>query len=383
MAHRRAPELSYIPVSRIKADASFRHDRLFTALYKQHVLGNLKSAFTRIEADKITTGFAERENGLTVNHTQIKPENVALFENLIRRGARPAVYLYWSPLVLDGKKYVCPDDEDLLAAYRKLGIGVVPALILRPNSSPSLEGAVWIEKKAKYVDLDRCVGAKVETYAMFFGTSDPEFSDLIEGLVHICAKTRESVKKFHLEGAHETQYHQMLHAILLRHERALDSIRRLVDLRRVEHAEIIARVAYEAFLNFYLDWLSPEFFGPRLQLLAKIRENKIFLSISDNDNDVRVALKSLGNLVNLFEKTLEKARLSPLGEYFYRNFYPKSSFISHQYYSNIELEADDFSEEYPLDRTSQITQLGRWLDAITAALVSRIRNEVGVSAADL
>jgi hypothetical protein len=106
----------------------------------------------------------------------------------------------------------------------------------------------------------------------------------------------------------------------------LDSILCLVDLGRIEHAEVLARVAYEGFLNFYIDWLSPEFFGPRLQLLSSVRAAQ-----GGGDSSLDDSLSVLDNLPLLLENTSEKARISPLGSFFHSSMYPPLSLVAHQF----------------------------------------------------
>ena len=166
----------------------------------------------------------------------------------------------------------------------------------------------------------------------------------------------------------------MLHALLLRHERILDSISRMVALGRVEHASVLTRVAYEAFLNFYVDWLSPEFFGPRLQFLSAVRAAQR-RGIETPDDSLAV----LANLVEFFENTSDKARVSPLGSSFHTLIYPWLSLVAHQSYGFLQYEASDFRDADFLDPRSDVGQLGRWLDILTAALLVRIRNDIGIA----
>lgn len=129
---------------------------------------------------------------------------------------------------------------------------------------------------------------------------------------------------------------------------------------------------YEGFLNFYLDWLSPEFFGIRLQVWAALkgRETRGEKRI---DDDWLV----LQNFSSLFGNTAEKAKLSPLGQTYHDLIYPPLSLISHQAYGNVEKEASSFDDEF---RVSDMNarQIGRWLSTLSAALLSRIRNDIGI-----
>lgn len=147
----------------------------------------------------------------------------------------------------------------------------------------------------------------------------------------------------------------------------------MIELGRTEHAEALARVAYESFLNFYVDWLSPEFFGPRLQLLSSIRaaQSRGVRSLDDE-------LASLDNFPDLLENTSEKARVSPLGSFFHSSIYPPLSLVAHQSYIHLESELSSFEETEATDCFGRLKQLGRWLDVLTAALVVRVRNDIGI-----
>lgn len=280
--------------------------------------------------------------------------------------------VYWNPHVPSGGGYVCADHETPLAAYRSLGIKLVPCRVLRPKPTPAAEAALWIENRGKVAYLEKAVPPAIESYASFAGTMGIGFAELIPLLTSICTEARQAIVGFHQDAGLGVHYHQMLHAILRRHERALDSILRLVQLNRVEHAAALTRLAYEAFLNFYIDWLSPEFFGKRLQFLAMIREAQ------NQDKSLhKNELKRLGNFTEFLENTSDKARVSPLGTMFHDIVYPPLSLVVHQSYAHIEGEASEFLEDDISEDGVEVNQLGRWLSFLTAALVVRVQNEVG------
>jgi hypothetical protein len=212
---------------------------------------------------------------------------------------------------------------------------------------------------------------------MMFGVEDPPFDELISSLSNASERTRRLIRRFHLNDLEATHYHQVLHAILRRHEEFLSSIRVMVEQNRLEHAEGLARMCYEAFLNFYLDWLAPWFFGPRFQLLSAVR----YAELAENDpkelKELRDSLSVLQNFTQLLETTADKARLSPLGSIFHSMVYPPLSLVSHQSYSNLEAEAVTFSDTVTDAPPERVRQLGRWLDAITTAMVVRIRDDAG------
>ncbi len=137
---------------------------------------------------------------------------------------------------------------------------MIPCRILQPKKVNAPEAAIWVKKNGNHICLAKAVAPTMDKYASFVGDKLPPICDLINHLTALCKETRAAIVAFHDGNDKEIHYHQMLHAFLRRHERILDSICRLVTLGRAEHAGALTRIAYEAFLNFYIDWLSPEFF---------------------------------------------------------------------------------------------------------------------------
>jgi hypothetical protein len=373
MIHKRMPEIVNLPISKIPVDPNAGSDKQFIQLYQQVLLGKLYTAITRLPIDQIASGYYDFRNGSAVNIMKIESENVLTMKRAIRTGWRPELLLYWSPLAPNGGGYVCSDDQAALAAYAKLKFLLVPARIMRPSNIDAPEAAFWLEARGQRVALHRTVAPVISKYPSLMGVSLPSFSEVVSVLVEKCHETRQAIIALHENRKSGTHYHQMLHAFLLRHQRLLDSISRLVALGRVEHAEALTRVGYEAFLNFYIDWLSPEFFGPRLQLLAAVRASQ------NQGGDIRnEGLAALDNFVEFLENTSSKGRISPLGSFFHNLIYPPLCRVAHQSYSHLEQEASEFNVDDPPMPASRTDQLARWIDVLTAALVLRVENDVGV-----
>lgn len=355
-------------------DHDFVHDEQFIRLYQQAVTGKINIAITRLPINIITSGFYVRRNNTAVRvaNLHLKLKDILSMELRIRGGWRPTLLVYWSPLVPGGGGYVCPDDEVSLAAYANLNVGLVPCKVLKPKKVDALEASFWLEERDKHTALARSVPPTIDKYVSFSGDTLADLTDLFHVLIQNCEETRAAIIAFHEDYGSDVHYHQMLHAFLRRHERLLDSIGQMVELGRTEHAEALTRVGYEAFLNFYLDWLAPEFFGPRLQLLAAIRDaqSRGIHTLDDN-------LLVLANFVEFLENVGGKARVSPLGSLFHDLLYPPLSLVAHQSYIYLENEASEFGDP-PNDPPSRAAQLGRWLDVLTAALVLRVRNDIGI-----
>jgi hypothetical protein len=271
MRHYRAPKLIEIPASQIPTDPDAGSDTMFVRLYQQLIVGKINTSRTRLPISHIASGYYERRAGEIMQVSSLNPKHVAIMEREIRGGSRPELVLYWNPIAPNGGAYVCSDDEAALAAYRKLNFSLVPCSILRPKKMRGIEACIWLKDYGRYTGIDRVIPPNVNNVPMFAHDSKIPFSTFVEFLVKQCKQTRKSILLFHRQNRSDMHYHQMLYAFVRRHERLLDSTSKLIALGRAEHAEALIRLAYEAFLNFYIDWLSPEFFGPRLQLLSAIR----------------------------------------------------------------------------------------------------------------
>ena len=370
---RRRPSVK-VPKAQLAAYPDFIHDKRFLRLYAQLINRKINVALTRLPIGKIVSGHYERYGDRSVHISNLRSEYVPVLERAIRGGCRPRLEVYWTPLAPGGGTYVCADDEIALAAYSRLNVALVPCSILKPQKVHASEASIWVEARGDLVALSKAVPPVRGNYSSLVGVTVPPFPDLVRLLIEACSQTRANIITFHEDYDSGVHYHQMLHALLLRHERILDSISRMVALGRVEHASVLTRVAYEAFLNFYVDWLSPEFFGPRLQFLSAVRAAQR-RGIETPDDSLAV----LANLVEFFENTSDKARVSPLGSSFHTLIYPWLSLVAHQSYGFLQYEASDFRDADFLDPRSDVGQLGRWLDILTAALLVRIRNDIGIA----
>ncbi len=369
--HSRQPLTVQVAPSALQLDPNHLYDERLIGLYRYLHEGSIKAAITRLPISTISSGFYDRQGDGTVHVSNLKHEHVPTMKKMIRGGSRPMLDVYWSSLAPGGGKYVCADDEIAFAAYSDLNFTLVPCKILKPKRVSALEASIWLEQRGSHLGLSKAVAPALDKYVSFIGDELPPFSELIQLLVHKCEDTRAAIVLFHLDDGLGFHYHQMLHAILRRHERILDSISQLVVLGRTEHAGALTRVAYEAFLNFYIDWLSPEFFGPRLQFLSAVR-----VAQGEGNQTLNHHLEILTNFIEFLEKTSEKARISPLGSFFHNSIYPPLSLVAHQSYAHLEQEASDFHDADDSNLSSRVEQLGRWLDVLTAALIVRVRNEI-------
>ena len=359
-----------VPISQLQVDPLFRIDDQFVKLQVKLSRGEIKVSLTRLPEAEIMSGFYRRVAGNTEHVSNLANlDRVPMIASSIRGGWRPSVEVYWSPLAPVGGCYVCPDDELILAAYRALNIRLVPTRILKPKASPLTEGSVWIEERNGGVGLAReFPPLRSDNYQALSIGGSASFEEACGILTNACASVGETIRNFHSDECESNlHYHQMLHAAVGRHRRIIGSIAKLVAENRTEHAGALARVCYEAFLNFYVDWLAPEFLGSRLQLLGIIRVNRM------DEKELR----PLRNFKELFENTFRKARLSPLGEQFHEALYPALSLIAHQSYFYLEREATGFGEVAFDDFDSINQKMVIWLNALTTAFLMRVGNDVG------
>lgn len=371
---RRLPEIQRLEISSLVRDEAFIADENLVRTYAALSRGKIKVAATRMATSQITSGYYRRNSDGSVEHiSNLRDSEVAGLQQAIRAGVRPSLDLQWNPHAPNGGGYVCADDEHCLAAYKNLNISLVPCRILRPKPIPGVEAALWLEPKGQLPKLAKAIPPVFERVPTYLGERKPSPTESLPFLRSICIRAMDQITNFHVSGNYDIHYHEMLHAVVRRHVRALDTITDLIEKGRREHALSICRLGYEAFLNFYLDWLSPQLIGPRLQLIAELRKTE-----KPESSDRNQAWEVLTNFPGLLENASEKARLSPLGSWFHNAIYPSLSLIVHQSYSGVELEANNFAAdiEESEERFSDV-RLVQCLDMLTAALLTRVENDVG------
>lgn len=363
MPHFRAKPTTLVKVSDIYVPPMRFTDDAFLRLVTQELQGKLDVALTRLPEASITTGFFEHKAGEVHHRSELDSNYVLTTRDSISSGARPIVEVYWSQLAPNKGGYVCPDSEVTLATYRLTSINYVPIRILKPKRAAGPEGAIIIRPTEDgFRHLQRPTHVGYDTFRID-GDIDATFE--LDLLISYCEDTLSEITSFHKEGDGKLHYHQFLHAIVRRHARAVSSISWLVVNKRFEHAFILLRSTYEAFLNFYVDWLSPELIGPRLQFISSVRAR----------NSCASELKIIGNYANLLESSSQKALLTPLGSSFYENVYGFLSLAAHQSYSYTQREGSSFLEQE--DEREVASTIAQHVNFITAALLKRVRNEVG------
>ncbi len=370
LTHSRLPNAVMVDISKIRLPEGFVFDEEFQKLLRRAELGSINIGVTRIDENAISSGFYVREAGSIKHVSNLDRRLTNLSVASIRKGERPPVSVYWSPLSPQISKWVCPDDEVTLDAYRELGILSIPCLVYRPKETPGIEACIWCKIQPQISFVRAINPIQCEEYRVFSGAGNNSNFDFLESLQHLCVSTRAAIKKFHRNSKDGPHYHQMLDAVVRRHHTNISATAYHLKKHQYEQAAAIVRMAYEAFLNFYIDWIGPTFFGPRLQLFSYLEAARFQV-----DNGVNQGLNGFENILG---NTANKARLSPLGELFHKASYPPLSSIVHQTYGQLELDAVDFGDGAPRQDLDFLRILTLWMGLITTELLIRVDNEVGL-----
>jgi hypothetical protein len=68
---------------------------------------------------------------------------------------------------------------------------------------------------------------------------------------------------------------------------------------------------------------------------------------------------------------------------FHKKIYPRLSLVAHQSYGYLERESVDFDDNYLTEPAWRTEAVHQYLNVITASILLRIRNDVGLGADDL
>jgi len=375
--HSRIGKTVQIPISQIRVDPDLIMDPQYSRLFSGHYRGVVDVGLTRMHIDDITPGFYLQEAGSVRHVLQFDESSVSNTLRRIRKGFRPLLEIYWNPLCPKPSKWVCPDDEVCLLAYRTLNIQWVPCAIYKPLSAKSAH-AVLILYKDGVLKYRKCIPPLQKGHVPGLIPEEEHHQLLVlDRLMDFCAESRSALREFHLASKEELHFHQMLDSFLRRHVTSLGIIRQLLSDGHFEHASSIVRMTYEAFLNLYIDWLSPEFIGPRMQIFSHVAT---YLREPESEKDVKrkeKLMRALGGFDGIFQSTKRKANISPLGDMFHDITYPRLSSVVHQHYGHLERNTMDVGSEATPPEPEMVRILYRWIDVITASILIIVQNEVG------
>lgn len=369
--HSRNSPTKLFPIKDLKLDRAHIPDTEYIRLSQKVLTGKIKVALTRMHTTNIVSGYFSRKPDGTVSHVQnLKERFVPPIMQGIRAGTRYTIDVYWSQHVPKAGGYVCPDDEVMLEAYRRLGIEIVPCRILKPNPIKARHASLWLETQKKRIRLSKEVPPDVASVPIFSFEPERSFRQTTQRRIESCKKLQAEIRNFHKDGDQAINYHHFLHAALGQHCDALDTISNLLVQGRAQHALSICRMSYEAYLNFHIDWLAPEFIGPRRQLHAALG------NVKDHQSK-RTAERALANFPDFFRSTSRKARVSPLPDLYHEVVYSSLSSVVHQTYDHIEGQSSSFQKVDDLLDASGERELRKWLDMLTASFMVLISNEIG------
>lgn len=381
--HRRTPKYEFVDPKKIKvADDGFDCDEQFTKLYVKVIKGKLPEQWARIPIEKIRQGSLRRMEDGSIKHVKNCRDDsyVGSLMRQICRGYRQPVYVYASPFSDDGM-LECPDDERKLMAYDRLGVRMIPCVILG-NTDVGYPSLSVLGKIGDHSRLQKVRPHPLTNYRSLIGVSINDelllkyIDDLISSSEAMCAKLRA----FHVAEDDGIHYHHQMYSCLSNNIKTLGAMRILFLDEKMDQIVPLIRMMYEAFLNFYVDWMAPHYIGQMLQFLAAIRRAELSGEIRKADlarlfpnNDV-----SLFGFSDFLQSVKRKASISSLGDYFYENVYPQLSFVAHQDYLVTSGDSGLLSGEAPQAYDSAYrSQLIRWADLITAALLEAISSDVG------
>jgi hypothetical protein len=355
------PELSSNPLSllvspkTIKVDASkivsrdVEKDDIFFKKYCDYLQGKLKGYITRISISRIKPGFYRRVNsGWEYVVDESLRESIDYMMMLIRGGYRPALHLYHNPNKGCDYDFVCADDLVTFNAYLDLGVSKPPVIIL--GSKKGLEESAFTIKGFKngsksHTHLIYSVEVKNrDSFLTLLGkdTSEDIASDLLklDGYLELL---KSEFREFHFKAKSDVSYHQIIFSMIVRAQEMVKAIRILINEGFHIQAGNIVRSLYELSLTFYLCWLSPHEITRFVQISSVMTENewkkhvekdlKELIESKLDRSSIEALRKAMNYQYSFVQSVIEKARLSPFGEAYYRDVYSFLSDIAHHDFS--------------------------------------------------
>lgn len=370
------------------------HDEFFFKKYCGYLEGKIKGYITRVSISRIEPGFYRRQKDGWEHVIDNPPQDdIDYIAATIRGGYRPALHLYQN-LNKDSKfDFVCADDVATYYAYASLGISKPPAIIL--GSKKGLEESALVIKGFKCTHspythfIFSMEKINRDSFLSLLGSnvSNNISSELLK-LEDYINHLKDEFRKFHAKEKSDVSYHQIIFGMLVRASEILKSIRILTDENLVIQSSNLVRSLYELSLNFYLCWLSPHEITRMVQLSSVMSENE-WRQICEKTVKEQVSKKldrtSAEKIkeaklyqFNIATSVIEKARLSPFGESYYKDVYSFLSDIAHhdfsmsaRYKGSLE-NGDDFV--YDRDVRSSIVRI---VDFCITKIFVRVADDIG------
>ncbi|MBG6081827.1 hypothetical protein IWX58_003514 [Rubrivivax gelatinosus] len=385
-----------IALDDIKSSDELVGDEIFGSKYRAFLLGKAPIHETRVSLTRIRRGFWTRSAGQwKLVEDPISERDIADIAALVRLGSRPVLHLYENQNPADDKRFVCADDVVVHAVYEKLGIQKVPVALMgkpRDMEESCLSVRCFHRKSRAPIPLLESVAPVVHSLVpSTLGATKPPTAVALEKLLLALEQTKCSLRDFHQPGSTKLHYHHTLYSVLLRAAECIDSMRMLIEAGKPMSAAALLRSLFELVLVFYVDWLAPGQTYRYLQM-ASVQSEKEWEARCElwrraeiaegtspvdakNIKDAHMRAFRLGAVVG------ERARLFPLGEKFQSDVYSFLSDIIHHDFSMTARYAHtlDHGDElvYHGDVERTILHLA---DILVAAVISRIRDDIGVQA---
>jgi hypothetical protein len=386
----RSRKLEDIPLDLIADEDGRTNDDHFTKLYRQYCFGKRPSVLTRVNIDKIWPGVFKRssEGEVVQFDSEVSSKFVEWMSYEIRCGFRPVLYLYKGIFGDTASGFVCADDVAAYQAYRSLGIRRLPAVILGKHVNMLTESGICLRIKDGRTAFDSTIAIPRPEVQSFFGEGN-ELRKLspFEALTKLKEATQKAavcIKAFHIEEKSEKEihYHHCLHSVAFRLLETLNAVELLLKNNMAYQIRPLVRSAYDLFLNFYIDWLSPEHVGMLLQSLAVLSRTQ--KTDSQHLELKRAVEAAYGGLADVCRNMYEKGRLSPLGARGHSMIYSNLSPAVHQDFG-VAHEYGDTLVAGRVEETSDEDILAniRWLDLIAAGTITRLLDDVGAADGEL
>jgi hypothetical protein len=379
----RLPSYEMLKLSDIKIDEGRKVDEYLVRLYQNYYSGKLGSLLTRVDIRRVHPGvFLRNSDGevgqfeATVDQRYVEAEAYR-----IRCGHRPSLTLYKGIFgdTIDG--FVCSDDVLSYQAYRLVGINYVPAIILGRPKKMLEESAICLLAKNGNIQFNGTLALPRRKVGSLIGSSEVIGAlgplKAVRKLRSTVSKVGEVVRQFHIKSEDQNiYYHHCLYSVVYRISEALSAIELLLRARMEYQIRPIVRSTYELFLNFYLDWLSPEKVGPVMQgaaVLARTgRKHHGHQELTESMH------RAFGGLVDLCRNAADKGRLSPLGHELHDRIYSGLSPAVHQDFGVAHEYGAALEKGRPEKLSkSELLEIVRWLDIIVTATVVRLLDDVG------
>lgn len=392
---RRKPSVT-VPISRIKVRDDFQPDEIFTSLYIRFLNGKTTITSTRMSLSNIREGFYKPRPGSSFEYICDEPptEFIDSLVGDIRRGHRPAIYVYKNISPDDDRRFVCPDDVCTYRAYKHLGIAKVPVLVLSQGIDHLEESGIRLRSftskgKSERTYMESTAPINTGEVPSYLGLEPlPNYISAIDSLISRVADVRRRLKKFHDPSETEFHYHHTLHSYLYRLDEALRATKLLIAEDLWFQIAPILRSTYEASLNFYLDWLAPDRMHMFFAMSASLKSNDLKRVIDaigakeDESDSISIAAqKSMQRMFSLVTNVKQKAEMSPFGTEFHERIYSFLSGVAHQNFNIVAEYANLFLEELAHPHFSTIDQafMIRSFDIITALICVRVGDDIAAS----